>query len=76
MVLGYAPVPIPGAMGVADYLMLDAFTCLGFILVEDAIRLDMLSRGLSFYLCVAASGIFTLLGYALFHKKEKGMTRS
>ena len=76
VVMGYSPVPIPGAMGVADYLMVDAFSGLGFILVEDAIRLDMLSRGLSFYLCVAASGIFTLLGYALFHKKEKGENKT
>jgi hypothetical protein len=36
----------------------------------------MLSRGLSFYLCVAASGIVTLLGYALTHKKEKGKTKT
>ena len=76
VVLGYAPVPIPGAMGVADYLMLDAFTCLGFIAVEEAIRLEMISRGLMFYLCVATSGIITLIGYLLLRKKEKGMTRS
>ena len=76
VVLGYAPVPIPGAMGVADYLMVDAFSCLSFIAVEDAFALDMLSRGLSFYLCVAASGIVTLLGYALTHKKEKGKMKT
>ena len=76
VVLGYAPVPIPGAMGVADYLMVDAFSCLSFIAVEDAFALDMLSRGLSFYLCVAASGIVTLLGYALTHKKEKGKIKT
>ena len=71
IVLGYSPVPIPGAMGVADFLMLDAFTGLGFIAVEDAFRLEMLSRGLTFYICVAASGVITLLGYALLHKREK-----
>ena len=76
VVLGYAPVPIPGGMGVADYLMVDAFSRLSFIAVEDAFRLDMLSRGLSFYLCVAASGIITLLGYALHHKKEKGKKKT
>ena len=72
VVMGYAPVPIPGAMGVADYLMVDAFSTLGFILVEDAIRLEMLSRGLMFYLCVAASGLFTLLGDSLRRKREIG----
>lgn len=71
VVLGYAPVPIPGAMGVADYLMVDAFSCLGFIAVEDAIRLEMLSRGLSFYICVALSGVATLTGYLLLRKKGK-----
>lgn len=76
VVLGYAPVPIPGAMGVADYLMLDAFSCLSFIAIEEAIRLEMLSRGLMFYLCVATSGILTLLGYMLLKKKEKGETQT
>ena len=52
--LGYSAVPIPGAMGIADFLMLDAFS--GFIGLEDAFRLEMLSRGLSFYICVAVSG--------------------
>ena len=76
VVLGYAPVPVPGAMGVADYLMLDAFSCLSFIATEEAIRLEMLSRGLMFYICVATSGIITLLGYMLLHKKEKGQTQT
>ena len=37
---------------------------------EEAFRLDMLSRGLSFYLCVAVSGVITLLGYAALHRRE------
>ena len=71
VVMGYAPVPVPGAMGVADFLMVDAFSGLGFIPVEEAFRLDMLSRGLSFYLCVAVSGVITLMGYAALHRREK-----
>lgn len=71
VVMGYAPVPVPGAMGVADFLMVDAFSGLGFIPVEEAFRLDMLSRGLSFYVCVAVSGVITLLGYALLHRREQ-----
>ena len=73
VVLGYAPVPIPGAMGVADYLMLDAFACLSFIATEEAFRLEMLSRGLTFYICVAVSGVITLIGYLLLRKREKGL---
>ena len=72
VVMGYAPVPIPGAMGVADYLMVDAYSCLGFLAVEEAIRLEMISRGLSFYICVAFSGLFTLAGYLLLRKKQRG----
>lgn len=70
VVMGYAPVPIPGAMGVADYLMLDAFSCLSFISLDDAFRLEMLSRGLSFYICVAVSGLITLIGYLLLRRKK------
>ena len=67
--LGYSAVPVPGSMGVADYLMLDAFS--GFIGLEDAFRLEMLSRGLSFYICVAVSGIITLLGYLMLRKRQR-----
>lgn len=67
--LGYSAVPIPGAMGIADFLMVDAFT--GFIGLEDAIRLEMLSRGLSFYICVAVSGVVTLLGYLALRKRQR-----
>ena len=67
--LGYSAVPIPGAMGIADFLMLDAFS--GFIGLEDAFRLEMLSRGLSFYICVAVSGIITLLGYLMLRKRQR-----
>ncbi len=67
--LGYSAVPIPGAMGVADFLMLDAFS--SFIGLDDAFRLEMLSRGLSFYICVAVSGVVTLIGYLLLRKKKR-----
>ena len=67
--LGYSAVPIPGAMGIADFLMLDAFS--GFIGLDDAFRLEMLSRGLSFYVCVAVSGIVTLVGYLLLRDRKR-----
>ena len=60
-------------MGAADYLMLDAFACLSFIATEEAFRLEMLSRGLTFYICVAVSGVITLIGYLLLRKREKGL---
>lgn len=65
--VGYNCVPVPGAMGVADYLMLDTFSEL--LGRDEAFRLEMLSRGLSFYLCVALCGLLTLIGYLLLRKK-------
>lgn len=67
--IGYSIVPVPGAMGVADYLMLDAFSEL--VGMEEAVRLEMLSRGLSFYLCVLASALITALGYLSLRRKKR-----
>ena len=67
--LGYNCDPVPGAMGVADFLMLDAFS--GLMAMEEAFRLEILSRGLSFYICVAISGIITGIGYLLLKKRER-----
>ena len=67
--IGYSIVPIPGAMGVADYLMLDAFSEL--VGSEEAVRLEMLSRGLSFYLCVLASALITALGTLSLRRKNR-----
>ena len=67
--VGYSIVPVPGAMGVADYLMLDAFSEL--VGMEEAVRLEMLSRGLSFYLCVLASALIAALGYLIMRRKKR-----
>lgn len=67
--LGYSCVPVPGAMGVADLLMIDAFTDL--IGAEDAFMLEMLGRGVSFYLCTFVSGLVVLGGYMLIKFREK-----
>lgn len=67
--IGYNCVPIPGAMGVADYLMVDGFADL--IGRDEAFRLEMLSRGVSFYFCVAACGLITLAGYVFLRKRKE-----
>ena len=59
--IGYNYVPIPGALGIADYLMIDGFS--GIMAKDAAFELDMISRGMSFYICVTISGIITLIGY-------------
>lgn len=61
--IGYNFVPVPGAMGISDYLMIDGFTDL--MGREFAFQLEMLSRGMTFYICVTLSGIFTLIGYLI-----------
>ena len=66
--IGYNYVPIPGALGIADYLMIDGFSNL---MTEGlAYELDMISRGLTFYICVALSGLITLFGYLKGRKKR------
>ena len=59
--IGYNFVPLPGAMGVADYLMLNGFS--GLMSRDMAFHLEMLSRGMTFYVCVSLSGIITFIGY-------------
>ena len=66
--IGYNYVPVPGALGIADYLMIDGFSS---IMAKDiAVQLDMISRGITFYICVTISGIFTLLGYLKGRKRK------
>ena len=67
--LGSNFVPVPGAMGVSDYLMLDGF---GNIMDESAaVNLELLSRSFSFYICVFLCGVITLVGYRLVTRKDK-----
>ncbi len=66
--IGYNLVPIPGAMGISDYLMIDGF---GYIMSENMVyTVEMISRAITFYFCVTVSGIVTLLGYFAGRKKS------
>ena len=67
--IGFNVIPVPGAMGIADFLMVDGFT--GIVGREEAFKMDMMSRGLSFYICVAVSGIITLFGYIMLKRRKK-----
>lgn len=66
--IGSNCVPVPGGMGVADYLMLDGFQIL--FAGDYAHRLELLSRGLSFYICTIVSGLIVLCGYLWSRKKR------
>ncbi len=68
-IIGAYCIPIPGAMGVTDYLMLDGFSSL---MAEDAaICLELVSRSISFYSCIIICGITVLFKYVSLRRKLK-----
>ena len=66
--IGSNIIPIPGAMGISDYLLIDGFTPM--MGRDMAFQFDLLSRGISFYICVILSGIITLIGYIVGRRKN------
>ena len=66
VVLGSNSVPIPGAVGAADYLFIDGFSHI----VKDPVSIELLSRGISFYCCILICGIITLALYLTKGLKE------
>ncbi len=71
VVLGSNYVPVPGGMGITDYLMLDGFG--GLLPGPAAVGLELVSRSLSFYLCILLCGGALVLRWALAkkHKREE-----
>jgi uncharacterized protein (TIRG00374 family) len=67
--IGSNCVPIPGGMGAADYLMIDGFRNL--MSNTAAAKLELLSRSLSFYICVLISGVIVAAGYCVCRKADK-----
>lgn len=61
VVLGSNTIPIPGAVGVSDYLFMDGFHAI----VKDPVNIELLSRGISFYSSVIICGIITLVAYII-----------
>ena len=59
--IGYNFIPISRGMGISDYLMIDGFSRL--MGEQMAYAVEMISRGITFYICVSISGIITLIGY-------------
>jgi hypothetical protein len=66
VVIGSNSVPIPGAMGVADFLMLDGFEA--FLPADQIVSLELISRSLSFYLCVILCGLIVL--FSTYRKRK------
>ncbi len=68
-VIGSNSVPVPGAMGVADYLMLDGY--LNLMDRDHAFQVQLLSRGISFYTCIILCGVIMGLGLYLNRRKKR-----
>ncbi len=60
-VIGSNSIPIPGAMGVIDYLLLDGMKDL--MDEQSAITLELASRGISFYVCVLTCIVIVIIGH-------------
>ncbi len=67
--IGATCIPIPGAIGISDYLMVEGYVN---IMPEDfAYQVQMLSRGISFYCCILLSGITMMIGLMAIGRKQK-----
>lgn len=69
--VGTYSVPIPGGMGVADYLLIDGFKA--FFGEAEAVNLELISRGVSFYVCMLVSVVTVLIGMLQMTIKRRNM---
>lgn len=67
VLVGSNSIPVPGAVGVADYLFLDGFKNI----FADPVNGEIVSRGLSFYICIIVCGGFSLVHQARLMIKAK-----
>ncbi len=63
VVIGACCIPIPGSMGVTDFLMIDGFSSL--MSEQQSANLELLARATSFYICVFLCGMIVLVKYAM-----------
>ncbi len=66
--IGSNCIPIPGAMGVSDALMIDAFKNNG---IGNPEMLELFSRSLSFYLSVLICGVTVILSLYFVSRRKK-----
>ncbi len=69
VIFGAYCVPIPGGMGVSDYIMLDGYN--NIMELSKAANLQLLSRSISFYCCVIICGIIVLARYLLVRRGKE-----
>ena len=61
--MGSVCTPVPGGMGIADYILYDSLRTL--MDKEASLQLELLSRSFSFYLMVLIRLIIVIVGYIL-----------
>ena len=66
-VLGSNTVPVPGGIGIYDYITIDGFDSI--MTRAQAVHLDLLARSLSFYFCIFICGFSILTRYIWLRKK-------
>lgn len=66
-VLGSNAAPVPGAVGIVDYIFLNGFKHL----VCDPVSVELLSRGLSFYCNLILCGILVLIDFLRIKKENR-----
>jgi uncharacterized protein (TIRG00374 family) len=71
VVMGSNFIPVPGAVGISEFLMYIGYTML--LSDEAAYSLAILSRGISFYTCSIISIITVLFGYIIirYHRRNE-----
>jgi len=68
VIMGSNFIPIPGSMGITDYLMIDGFQSL--METHQAVQLELLSRSVSFYCCTLLSALITLAGFIIYKSRR------
>ena len=68
VVMGSNFIPVPGAVGISEFLMFFGYTML--LGEESAYSLAILSRGISFYTCCFISIITVIIGYIIIRVKK------
>ncbi len=66
-VIGSTCIPVPGSIGVFDFLMIDGVKDL--MNESEATSLELASRGISFYICVLTCIVIVAIGYFVINRR-------
>lgn len=67
VIMGSNSIPIPGGIGVTDYLFLDGYGAF----LPDPVNLELLSRSFSFYSCILICALIVLISLGLKKKTRR-----